>query len=262
MDDLNSLETLLVRHQDNVWTVTLNRPEIANAMNLQMVKELEQVMDAAVAHKARVLILRGASGNFCAGGDIKEMQLLAGDRQKLTDMNRAFGAMIEKASGLPVLVVAVLQGAVLGGGLGLACISDVAISDKTGTFAMPETSLGIIPAQIAPFVVTRIGLTATRRLALLGLRLPAEEALSIGLIHQVAGSEEDLDQQLAETVRQALLCAPQATATTKALLHQAGNTDMGTLLDQAAADFAHSVTGEGREGAAAFAQKRKPHWQV
>lgn len=257
---MNNLETLLVDEQSGVLTVTLNRPKIANAMNLVMVNELSQVMDYVVKTKVRVLVLQGAAGNFCAGGDIKDMQASRGDSAALAKLNRAFGLMIEQANTLPCVVICALQGAVLGGGFGLACVSDVAICDNSTKFAMPETSLGILPAQIAPFVVKRIGLTAARRLALLGLRIASEEALAIGLIHQVAADEEDLQRQVSQAIAAALNCAPQATQMTKALLHNVGQVEMSELLDQAAKDFATSVAKEGIEGATAFAQKRKPNW--
>ncbi len=257
---MSPLETLLVDEQSGVLTVTLNRPKTANAMNLVMVNELSQVMDYVAKAKVRVLVLQGAAGNFCAGGDIKDMQASRGDSVALAKLNRAFGLMIEKANTLPCVVICALQGAVLGGGLGLACVSDVAISDNSSRFAMPETSLGILPAQIAPFVVERVGLTAARRLALLGLRITSEEALAFGLIHQVAVNEEDLQRQVSAAIAAALNCAPQATQMTKALLHQVGQVDMSDLLDQAAKDFANSVAKEGIEGATAFAQKRKPNW--
>ena len=107
------------------------------------------------------------------------MQSALGNPRVLTELNRAFGLMIEKANKLPAVVICLLQGAVLGGGFGLACISDLAIADSSAKFALPETSLGIIPAQIAPFVVERIGLTATRRLALLGIRIDAQQAVNV-----------------------------------------------------------------------------------
>lgn len=258
---MNELQTLLVEQQGDVMSITLNRPKIANAMNLVMVNELNLAMDQAVASQARVLVIRGANGNFCAGGDIKDMQASRGDSAALVELNRAFGLMIEKANTLPMIVITVLQGAVLGGGFGLACVSDVAISDASTKFAMPETSLGIIPAQIAPFVVARIGLTAARRLALLGLRIKADEAQQLGLIHQVAADDEQLEQQLTKAIALALNCAPQATQVTKALLHQVDQQPMSQLLDQAAKNFAVSVALEGIEGATAFAQKRAPNWQ-
>lgn len=257
---MEHFKTLVVSQQSGVLSITLNRPEIANTMNLLMVEELNHTMELALKSKSRVVVFKGAAGNFCAGGDIKDMQLIANDAKALTKLNRAFGLMIEKANTLPCVVITVLQGAVLGGGFGLACVSDVAIADVSAKFAMPETSLGIIPAQIAPFVVARIGLTAARRLALLGLRIKADEALSLGLIHQIAIDEADLQEQLDKTIKLALNCAPQATILTKSLLHQVAEIPMSELLDRAAQDFALSVAGEGREGATAFAQKRKPNW--
>lgn len=258
---MNNFKNIEVTQQSGVFNIMLNRPKIANAMNLEMVEELNQAMDLALENNCRVLVLKGAAGNFCAGGDIKDMQSTVGDHAALTKLNRAFGLMIEKANTLPCVVITALQGAVLGGGFGLACVSDVAIADGSTKFALPETSLGIIPAQIAPFVVARVGLTAARRLALLGVRIKAEEALSLGLIHQVATDEADLQAQLDRAIELALNCAPEATKLTKALLHNVGQVPMTELLDQAAQDFAESVANEGREGAMAFAQKRKPNWR-
>lgn len=257
-----TLETILVDQQYPVLTVTLNRPEVANAMNLRMVKELMLAMNLVVDENYRVLVIQGAQGNFCAGGDIKDMQSSGGDPEALAELNRAFGLMIEKANKLPAVVITSLQGAVLGGGLGLVCVSDVAIADSTAKFAMPETSLGIIPAQIAPFVVQSIGLTAVRRMALLGIQITAWQASQLGLIHQLVTDPRALKQHLVKLINQALTCAPQANQTTKALLHAVSEHPMDKLLDQAAVDFAAAVTGEGREGASAFMEKRAPKWKT
>lgn len=256
----SSWQTLLVEEAGDVLTVTLNRPTVANAMNLQMVNELTQVLNKVEAQQLRVLVIKGCEGNFCAGGDIKDMQATKGDPKALAELNRAFGTMIEKANSLSAVVICLLQGAIFGGGFGLACISDVAIADNSAKFALPETSLGIIPAQIAPFVVQRIGLTATRRLALLGIKITGEQALSLGLIHQLAVDQNDLDAQLEKVIAMALSCAPKANAVTKALLHAVADDSLARHLDQAALDFADAVAGEGREGARAFIEKRAPSW--
>jgi len=258
--DNSSFSTLIVEDNFPVLTVTLNRPSVANAMNLQMVNELMQVMTEVETKQYRVLVLQGANGNFCAGGDIKDMQSAKGDKNALIELNRSFGLMIEKANTLPAVVVCLLQGAVLGGGFGLACISDVAIAQTSAKFALPETSLGIIPAQIAPFVVQRIGLTATRRMALLGIRIDANQALTIGLVHQLAKDDVDLAEQLNQTIKLALKCAPDANRVTKALLHDVANLPMTDLLDNAAISFAKAVASEGSEGAKAFMQKRPANW--
>jgi len=259
-DTITKESTLIIEDKFPVLTVTLNRPKTANAMNLQMVTELMQVMEKIESDQYRILVIQGGDGNFCAGGDIKDMQATKGDAKALTQLNRAFGLMIEKANTLPAVVICLLEGAVLGGGFGLACVSDVAIATNNAKFALPETSLGIIPAQIAPFVVERIGLTQARRLALVGNRIDGEQALRLGLIHQLASDSEDLAKQLTETVSGVLKCAPKATKTTKALLHQVSQQPMTELLDQAAYAFTSAVAGEGREGAAAFMQKRSPNW--
>ncbi|CCK74751.1 Enoyl-CoA hydratase [Oleispira antarctica RB-8] len=253
-------ETLIVQDHNPVLRVILNRPKLANAMNLVMVNELMAVMEKVEQENYRVLIISGGNGNFCAGGDIKDMQSAGADKKALIELNRAFGHMITKANHLPCAVICALEGAVLGGGFGLACVSDLAIAVEKTQFGLPETSLGIIPAQIAPFVVQRIGLTQTRRLALFGNRIKAQEALNLGLIHQVVENNDQLEDSVMQAIKLALKCAPQASQTTKALIHNVGEQDLDSLLDQAANNFADAVMGEGREGGAAFMQKRSPAW--
>jgi isohexenylglutaconyl-CoA hydratase len=253
-------ETLVIQDQKPVLRVMLNRPKLANAMNLKMVNELMAVMEKVEQENYRVLIISGGNGNFCAGGDIKDMQSAGADKQALTDLNRAFGRMITKADHLPAAVICALEGAVLGGGFGLACVSDLAIAVEKTQFGLPETSLGIIPAQIAPFVVKRIGLTQARRMALFGNRIKASEAMNLGLIHQLVENTEQLEEEVMKAVKLAIKCAPEASKVTKALIHSVENEDLEPLLDQAAIDFSDAVMGEGREGGAAFMQKRLPAW--
>ena len=198
MSDLPHCETLLLNSVSGVLHITLNRPDSRNAMSLAMVGELRATLEA-VRHdpNVRALVLRGAGGHFCAGGDIKDM---AGARARGGDayreLNRAFGALLEEAHAAPQVLVAVLEGAVLGGGFGLACVSDVAIAASGAKFGLPETTLGILPAQIAPFVVHRIGLTQARRLALTAARFDGAEALRLGLVHYCEQDEAALQQRL------------------------------------------------------------------
>jgi len=263
---LPTVTTLLLDHADGVLTITLNRPEVRNAMSLAMVEELRAVLRTSAADASiRALVLRGAGEHFCAGGDIKDM---AGARARAQtegenayrQLNRAFGALLEEAQNAPQVVIAVLEGAVLGGGFGLACVSDIAIAHPSAKFGLPETSLGIIPAQIAPFVVKRIGLTHTRRLALTAARFDGEEALRLGLVHVC---DADVEQRLAQVLDQVRQCAPGANAATKALLLATEREPLNSLLDDAAGLFAAAVVGEeGVEGTMAFMQKRKPGWAV
>lgn len=260
---LPNCETLLLDLDRGVLTITLNRPEKRNAMNDTMVDELMATFAAIEDDRSvRAVVLKGAGGTFCSGGDISGMQSRSDDPAKAArEFNRSFGRMITAVDHAPQAVIALLEGAVLGGGFGLACISDIAIADKGAKMGMPETGLGIVPAQIAPFVVSRIGLTQARRLALTGDWVMGEEAVRLGLAHQVTDGESDMQARLMSVLKQVKRAAPGANAITKQLIHQVGKTEHEALLDTAAGYFADALTSaEGREGTAAFMGKRKPKW--
>lgn len=261
-------DSIELEQQGSILTLWLNRPESRNAMSLNMVKAIRQVFKSIENDMSiRGVILRGKGGHFCAGGDIKDMAQLRGEalsvgtNQPYVDFNRQFGYMIEQVDQAPQTVVAILEGAVLGGGFGLACVSDIAISRADAKFGLPETGLGVIPAQIAPFVVKRIGLTQARRLALLGSRFEGETALKMGVVHEVVDDQDALNTLLEETIQQIKRAAPHASRVTKALLHRTLNEPLNSLLDDAAQQFANAVgSEEGVEGTTAFIQKRLPSW--
>ena len=266
---LPACQTLQLRRDGWRLHVTLNRPEARNAMSFAMVRELDAVFAAIADDRTiRAVVLRGAGGNFCAGGDIKDMAAARGlepgpdGKDPLATTNRMFGALLTRVEAAPQAVIAVIEGAVMGGGFGLCCVSDVALASVDARFRLPETSLGVPPAQIAPFIVRRVGLTHARRLAVTGGNLDAATALTLGLVHHVcdaAGLDEALGRVLADLAR----CAPEAVATTKRLvLAAAGASDLEALLDDAAEDFARAARGpESVEGMTAFLQKRSPAWQ-
>lgn len=264
--NLPETKTLLTSFDKGVLHVTLNRPETRNAMSPEMVAEIEAVTAAVVAGEVRALVLRGAGGHFCAGGDLKSMMggLQApkpGEPDGIAVFNRAFGAMLRKVSQAPTVVIAVCEGAVMGGGFGLACVSDIALAHVDAKFGLPETTRGLPPAQIAPFVVERVGLTQARRLALTGAQFKGAEALRLGLVHDTFASNEELDAKLGETLKQVLNCAPNANAVTKRIVLETARADIDTVLDEAAKDFAACVRGpEAPEGITAFMQKRAPKW--
>ena len=266
--------TLQVRTERGVCTLTLNRPEVRNAMSLAMVNELLQALQTAEQDATvRAVVLRGAGGHFCAGGDISDM---AQARMKLAQMqaegngagpnpvaatNAAFGHLCLAYARSPLPIVTVLEGTVMGGGFGLACVSDVSLALDTVSFRLPETSLGIVPAQIAPFLVERLGYAEAKRLAVTGAKVGAAEALTIRLVHEVHGDAASLDAALQRTLTSILACGPRAIATTKNLLSHARLTPPAQLIDDAAAMFARAVlSDEGQEGTTAFMHKRKPSW--
>jgi isohexenylglutaconyl-CoA hydratase len=257
---------LLLDVDAGILTITLNRPHKRNAMNSELVAEIMAVVESLRDDRSiRAIVFRGAEGNFCSGGDISGMNMEQLDETAAVaatwEFNRVFGRMITTVNRAPQIIVAVLEGAVMGGGFGLACISDFAIADQRAMFSMPETGLGIIPAQIAPFVVGRIGLTQARRLALLGERIDGEEAVRLGIAHTLTHSIDELEEELQRVTSRIRLRAPCATAATKRLLFDVGQVEHEALLDAAADAFTAALRGEeGREGTAAFLQKRKPSW--
>ena len=268
------LVAISVTRKDGVLHLTLNRPDARNAMSLQMVAELRQVLRDAEASAGkpdavRVVVLRGAGGHFCAGADLKDM---AGARMRamqaagtgasdpMAEVNAEFGELCVAYSRTPLAMVAVLEGTVMGGGFGLACVADVAIASETANFRLPETSLGVVPAQIAPFLVERLGYSQAKRLAVTGGRLDAAAALRLGLVHEAVASDA-IDGALNNVLADILACAPGALAATKALMAQARLREPQDLVQSAAAIFSHAAQGpEGIEGMTAFMQKRKPNW--
>ena len=260
-------DTLDVRTDGGVLHITLNRPAARNAMSLRMVDELRSVLaQAEAAGVVRAIVLRGAGGHFCAGADLQDMaearqRELAGDTHAIAVVNARFGALCGAFARTGLATIAVLEGAVMGGGLGLACVVDVALAGQGAQLRLPETALGVVPAQIAAFLVERVGASQARRLAVTGGQLDAAQALAIGLVHAVHDDGAALDAALAATLAQTLRCAPAAIAATKALMARALHTPAADLVDDAAHVFAQAARGpEGVEGMAAFLQKRSPSW--
>ncbi len=266
--NLPQTSTLLLRQDGGVLHVTLNRPDARNALNATMIGELNAVFDAVADNRAlRAVVLRGAGGHFCAGADLKEVMAgglqpaAAGAADPIERWSRSFGAMLRRAGSLPVVLIAVCEGAVLGGGFGFACVSDIAFAQHEAKFGLPETTRGLPPAQIAPFVVERIGLTQARRLCLTGAQFSGSQALQLGLVHECFADEAELQARLTETLGQILRCAPHANAVTKDIILKVARMEMDAVLDDAAQKFAACVRGaEAPEGIAAFMQKRAPRW--
>lgn len=247
----------------------LNLPERRNPLTIEAQREIIATFRAIADDRSvRIVIIRGAGGTFSAGGNLKAFAQAAavepvpGEVDPLRDENRHFGTMMETINEAPQAVICVVEGHALGGGFGLACIGDVTIARDDAVFGLSEVTLGIVPASISPFVVQRIGLTAARRFGVSGARLSGREAVAVGIAHLCAATAEDLERELAGAVRDILRCAPGAVAETKRLLFRAaGPMPMSGLLDLAADSFCAAVRStEGREGVAAFLEKRRPSW--
>jgi len=257
---------ILQELHNGILQLTLNRPEKRNAMSLAMVEALLGALTAvAEDHSVRTIVMRGAGGHFCAGGDISDMAqarqaAVAGNAHSFRDFNRRFGTLLSQVNEQPQTVMCVAEKTVLGGGVGLACVSDITLSSNEAHYGLPETTLGVVPAQIAPFLVQRIGLTNTRYLALTGARFNGTDAARLGVAHQAVPAAE-LEEVLTATLKRVRQCAPYANRATKALLFNTLNNPLQQVLDDGADAFAAAVqSAEGAEGTLAFMQKRPPAW--
>lgn len=264
---LPEFSTLLLRLEAGVLHVTLNRPERKNALSPKMMDDLLEAFTwVPSVMKPRAIVLRGAGGTFCAGADIKEMsKQRAADptnpKRSVAIGNRRFGEVLCAVQAVPMPLIVIAEGAVLGGGFGLVCVSDIAFGLPSARFGLPETGLGVIPAQIAPFVVQRVGSVQARRLMLTGARFDAAQALALGMIHEVCADEAALEASLNRTLTDIRRCAPRANAATKQLLRSVDSCALELALDIAAQVFAEAQLGpEAKEGTQAFLEKRLPAW--
>jgi len=246
--------------------VTMNDPATRNTLSATMLADLEAVLAVTRDDRTlRALILQGRDGVFCAGGNLKgafgEAAPAADAGDPVHEENQRGGRLFHSLNRHPMTVIALVDGPAMGGGLGLACCADIVITTPRARFALSETNLGLTPAQIAPFVINRIGLAAARRLALTGARFDGAVAAAIGLSDHHCESPE----RAADTVQRLLAeigrCGPHANAITKALLLEVAGIDRDDLIRRAADAFTACLrSDEGREGIAAFIEKRRPLW--
>jgi methylglutaconyl-CoA hydratase len=257
-----SYQFLTVERRGSVEYVTLNRPDVRNAFNEDVIAELTQW--ARGAHhdpSLRVVVFAGAGKVFSAGADAAWMAKMAGYSQADNVRDARAGAeMFLAINTVPAIVIGRIHGAALGGGSGLAAVCDVAIADDAAIFGFTETKLGILPAMISPYVLQKIGASAARELFLTGMRFTAAHGKAIGLVHAVIPSAQ-LDETVAKYVDEALGASPTAVARSKALIPRVLGRPPGDVIDVTAeAIAAQRVSPEGQEGLNAFLNKRTPSW--
>lgn len=237
-----------------VLHVTLNRPEVRNAINDELIAALTTVfvdIDPAI----RVVVISGEGKSFCAGGDLEWMRKAAAytEEQNYEDAVK-LGALFHAIAHCPAVVIAKIHGAAFGGGAGIVAACDVAIASPETLFAFSEVRLGLIAGTISPFVIPKIGAGHARALFATGEAFGADRALRIGLVHEVG----DLDELVAAKVKQVLSVGPKAVTESKRLVHDYPQTpeECARRLARARADD------EGKEGVAAFLEKRKASFVV
>ncbi len=256
------MPSILSERDGGVLRLTINRPEVRNAFDEDCIARLTAAAVAAGDDREiRAVVLAGAGPVFCAGADLGWMARAVSfsHRENLADAED-LARMLERLDTVPVPVVGRVQGAALGGGLGLAAICDIVVAAEDAVFGLTEVKLGLLPAVVAPYVVRKIGVSAARELFLSGGRFDAARAKSLGLVHEVvpaAGLDAAIERRLAEL----RTSGPAAVAAAKALIRGIAGIDPKDVIGLTTATIAaQRVSPEGQEGMRAFMEKRKPDW--
>ncbi len=257
-----NLKTILIETKHQVSTLTLNRPELHNAFNEELISEIHQAMEHfAKDSNTRAIIITGAGQSFCAGGDLNWMKRSASyTHEKNIEEAQALHQMLCSITLNPKPVIAKVNGLAMGGGVGLAAAADMAFAYKTAQFSFSEVRLGLIPAVISPFAIRKLGAARFRELALTAERFSATQAKEFGLIEH-AGSPEEIEDWIDVKVNALKAAGPEALAETKKLIEELDSISLkniGKITSKKLADRRSSA--EGQEGIAAFFEKRKANW--
>jgi methylglutaconyl-CoA hydratase len=237
--------------------VALNRPEVHNALNAAMIADLEDTFGRLGSDtQVRVIVLTGSGKNFSAGADLNWMRQAAGQSFEANQQDAyALARMLYTIDSCPKPVIALVNGAALGGGVGLVSCCDIVMARADAQFGLTEVKIGLIPATISPYVIRKIGEAQARRYMLTGERFDAETARRLGLVHEIGDDADAIISNL-------LANGPDAMADTKALIREVAHeaVDEALLAKTAGRIAARRASAEGREGIAAFLEKRKPGW--
>lgn len=260
---MSQYKTLIVKQENSVLSVILNRPEVKNAFNDELIPELIDVFTSkATDESIRVAVITGNGDAFCAGGDINWMKKSASytPEQNVSDAKK-LGTMLSAINNFPRPVIGGVHGACLGGGLGLVSVCDYVISSAETFYSFSEVRLGLIPAVIGPFVKIKIGESNMRALFLTAERFPSARAFGLGLVHKVVEKPADIAiavDQICKTIKE---CSPNALKVAKDYIHAIKEKSFDEQIDLAANKLAELRSSkEGQEGLSAFLEKRKPNW--
>ncbi|MEP7159029.1 MAG: enoyl-CoA hydratase-related protein [Chloroflexota bacterium] len=246
--------------------VSLTRPEVHNAFNAELIGELRTLFrrfDDEPADKLRGVILAGDGPSFCAGADVNWMRASLGLNKEQNEQDAMVMAeMFDAIDRCPTPVIARVQGAALGGGMGLCAVSDLVIAESGAKFGFTETRLGIMPAVISPFVIAKIGESHARALFPGGRRFDALRAMRIGLVHEVVEGDAALDAAVETAVDDLLAAGPTAARAAKAIVREVrGLPHESTRWHTARRIAGQRTSAEGQEGLRAFMEKREPGWR-
>ena len=255
---------LALERQGPLGLVTLNRADRHNAFDDAIIAELTEALRSMEAEESiRIVVLAAAGRSFSAGADLEWMKRMSG--YSMDDNRRdamGLAALMRTLAHLRKPTVARVQGPAYGGGVGLVACCDIAVASTNATFAFSEAKLGLIPAVISPYVVAAIGERAARRYFLTAERFDAAEAWRLGLVHEIANDDAQMDEKIGDIVDSLLACGPVAQTEAKALLRSVGGRPITSELIQDTAERIAKIRSspEGREGISAFLEKRRAAW--
>ena len=256
-------ETLLVAEENGVLSVTFNRPDVHNAFNDTLIGEAIDVFsDLGRWPSARAVVLRSPGENFCAGADLNWMsRMVSYSREENIRDSSRLAKMFALINESPLPVIGRIQGAAIGGGVGLVAVCDIAVATSHSKFGLSEVKLGILPAVISPYVIAKIGESHARALFLTGERFDASRAVSIGLVHRIAADAEELDRLVDEAVSALKTSGPEAVLECKKLIRfVAASAPDESVPYTIEAIAQRRVSEEGQQGMTAFLEKKKAPW--
>lgn len=256
-------KTLNVSEEGGVLTVALNRPDVHNAFNDELIAEAIGLFEG-IGHdtQLRSVVLRSGGANFCAGADLNWMsKMVAYTREENIRDSAQLAKMYALIHECPVPVIGRIQGAAIGGGVGLVSVCDIAIATRASKFGLSEVKLGILPAVISPYVIGKIGASHARALFFTGERFDAERALRIGLVHRLVESEAELDDAVSDTLAQLASSGPEAVKACKKLVEYVSTHELADAIPYTVEAIAERrISHEGQQGMQAFLGKQKAPW--
>jgi methylglutaconyl-CoA hydratase len=256
------MSSVLIERDGSILRITLNRPDVRNAIDEEVIGSLSSAATAAADDRSlRAIVLAGNGKAFCAGADVGWMaKAIAYSRQENLSDAEDLARLMERLDTLPLPVIGRVQGSALGGGVGLAAICDIVVAADDAVFGLTEVKLGILPAVVAPYVMRKIGVSAARELFLTGVRFDARRAKEIGLVHEVVPADV-LDAAVSRRITEVLTAGPAGIARAKALIREIATAQPDHVIGLTTnAIAAQRVSEEGQEGLRAFLEKRKPSW--
>jgi methylglutaconyl-CoA hydratase len=255
-------ETILYEREGAVVRVYFNRPEVHNAFNSAMIRELDDAFSRIKDERSiRVVILSGKGKSFCAGADLNWMrEIIRYSFEQNLKESLEIAELLHKIYMLPKPTIARVNGATIGGGTGFLSACDIVVASEEARFGLSEVKIGLVPAAISPYVIRRIGESLAREYFLTGERISAGRALEVGLVNKVVPAAE-LDEKVGGIVESLLTSAPEAIASCKELITKVPGMGFDEVKEYTARMIAElRVSQEGQEGMAAFLEKRKPNW--